>query len=91
MCDEASDVFSEFNQYPVGVDDNDLNTLDKFVVMMHDRSVKADGVNDIRLDMFAQKQRPHEAVSPTRATLLQLVKCDDYQAVNDKPTSNTEP
>eukprot|EP00745_Piridium_sociabile_P026562 TRINITY_DN4240_c0_g2_i9.p1 TRINITY_DN4240_c0_g2~~TRINITY_DN4240_c0_g2_i9.p1 ORF type:complete len:1084 (-),score=281.98 TRINITY_DN4240_c0_g2_i9:490-3741(-) len=80
VCDEASDVFSKLSQYPPAVDDNDLETLEKFVVMMYDRSNTAEGVDDARLEMFARKQRPYESIPPTRAALLQHVKRAAYQA-----------
>ena len=80
VCDEASDVFSKLSQYPPAVDDEDLETLENFVVMMYDRSSTAEGVDDARLDMFARKQRPYEAIPPTRDALLQHVKRAAYQA-----------
>ena len=43
-----------------------MQTLEKFVVMMYDRSSTFENVNDARLDMFAQNQRPYEAIPPTR-------------------------
>ena len=79
VSDEASDVFSKFSQYPPAVDDDDLKTLKKFVVMMYDRSSTADGVDDARMDMYARKQIPYEAIPPTRAALLQHVKRASYQ------------
>ena len=38
VCDEASSVFTKLSHYPPVVDDEDLKTLEKFVVMMYDRS-----------------------------------------------------
>ncbi|KAJ8402462.1 hypothetical protein AAFF_G00369510 [Aldrovandia affinis] len=80
VCDEASGVFSKLSQYPPVVDDEDLKTLEKFVVMMYDRSSTAEGVDNARLDMFARKQRPYEAIPPTRSALKQHVKRAAYQA-----------
>jgi len=47
---------------------------------MYDRSSTAEGVDDARLDMFARKQRPYEAIPPTRGALLQHTKHAAYQA-----------
>ena len=80
VCDEASGGLSKLSQYPPVVDDEDLKTLEKFVVMMYDRSSTTEGVDDVRLDMFARKQRPYEAIPPTRSVLKQHVKCAAYQA-----------
>ena len=62
VCDEASDVFSKLNQYPPAVDDEDLETLENFVVMMYDRSSTAEGVDDARLDML-EAVRSHSSYS----------------------------
>lgn len=80
VCPEATEVFTKLSQYPPTVGDDDLETLEKFVVTMYDRSSTAAGVDDARLDMFARKQRPYEAIPPTRAALLQHVKRAAYQA-----------
>ncbi len=44
------------------------------------KSSTATGVNNARLDMFARKQRPYQAIPPTRSALLQHVKSAAYQA-----------
>ena len=80
VCDEASGVFCKLSKYPPVVDDEDLETLEKFVVMMYDRSSTAEGVDAARLDMFARKQRPYEAIPPTQGALKQHVKRAAYQA-----------
>jgi len=77
---EVSDVFAKLSKYPLTVDDEDLQILEKFVVIMYDRSNTAKGVDDARLDMFARKQRPYEAIPPTRGALLQHTKLAAYQA-----------
>ncbi|KAJ8353186.1 hypothetical protein SKAU_G00207530 [Synaphobranchus kaupii] len=57
-----------------------MKILENFVVMMYDRSSTADGVDNARLDMFARKQRPYEAIPPTQAALLQHVRRATYQS-----------
>ena len=80
VCAEASDVFASLSQYPPTVNDNEVDVLKTFVVMMCDRSNTPTGVNNARLDMFARKQRPYEAVPLTRSALLQHVMRAVYQA-----------
>ena len=81
MCAEASGVSARLSQYPPTVNDNEMDILEeKFVVIMYDRSSTATGVNNARLDMFARKQRPYQAIPPTRSALLQQVKRAAYQA-----------
>ena len=77
---EASPTFAKLSQYPPTLDDGDLEILEEFVVLMYDRSSTAAGVDEARLDMFARKQRPYEAIPPTKAALLQHTKRAAYQA-----------
>ena len=91
MCAEASDAFARLSQYPPTVNDNEIDFLEKFVVILCDRSSTATGVNNARLDMFARKQRPYQAIPPTRSALLQHVKRAAYQAGCVWSQSNTEP
>ena len=65
---QTQDVGAEadvFNPQVVNVNDNEVYILDKCVVMMY-KSSTATGVNNARLDMFARKQRPYQAIPPTR-------------------------
>ena len=80
MCDVASDVFARLSQYPPTVNDNEMDILEKFVVIMYDRSSTATCVNNAMLDMFGWKQRPYQAIPPTRSALLQYVNHAAYQA-----------
>ena len=82
MCAEASDVFARLSQYPqvATVNGNEVDILEKFVVMMYDRSSTATRVNNAMLDMFARKQRPCQAIPPTQSALLQHVKRAAYQS-----------
>ena len=80
VCPEASDVFAKLSHYPPMVEDDDLEILEKFVVTMYDRSSTAAGVDAARLELFARKQRPYEAIPPTQAALLQHAKRAAYQA-----------
>ena len=76
----VSDVFARLSQYPPTVNDNEMDIMEKFVVIMYDMSSTATGVNNARLDMFALKQRPYQAIPPTRSALRQHVKLAAYQA-----------
>ena len=80
ICPEASPVFSKLSQYPLTVEDGDLEMLEKCVILMYDRSSTAATVGEARLDMFDRKQRPYESIPPTRAALLQHTRRAAYQA-----------
>ena len=64
----------------VNVNDNEVDILEKFVVIMYDKSSTATCANIARLDMFARKQRPSQAIPPTRSASLQHVKRAAYHA-----------
>jgi len=59
ICDEVSETFTNLSQHPTSVSDLDLQRLERFVVLMYDRSSAATGVDEARLDLFARKQRPY--------------------------------
>ena len=62
------------------MDDEDIQVLERFVVLMHDRSSATTSVNEARLDLFARKQRAYESIPPTQAALKEHVKRAAYQA-----------
>ena len=74
VCDEVLDVFIQLSKDPLFLDDKALETLEKFVVIMYDRSSSTRGVNDSWLELFARKQRPFDSMPPTQAALLQHAK-----------------
>ena len=80
VCPETSDVFTKLSCYPTEVEDDDTEMLEKFVVMMYDRSSSTEAVDDARLELFARKQRSYEAIPPTRAALVQHIRRAAYQA-----------
>ena len=63
-----------FQYYPLIVDYGDTQTLEKFVVMMYNLSSTAEGIDDVRLDMFAHNQRSYEVIPLTMEALKQQMK-----------------
>ena len=59
VFDEVTETFSKLSQFPTEVTYTDLNTLERFIVLMYDRSSAATGVDEARLHMCARKQRPY--------------------------------
>ena len=80
VCEEVSGTFTKLSHWPTTVDDDDLQMLERFVVIMYDRSSAATSVNDARLHLFARKQRPYDAIPPTSAALKEHIKRAAYQA-----------
>ena len=80
VFDEVTATFSNLSQFPTEVTDTDLKTLERFVVLMYDRSSAATGVDQARLHMSARKQRPYDSITPTQAALREHAKRAAYQA-----------
>ena len=74
----SCDVFDRRSQYPPTVNDNEMDILEKSLVMMDDKSSTATRVY-ARLDMFAGNQRSSQAIPPTISALLQHVNRAAYQ------------
>lgn len=77
---EATAVFSKLSHLPPTIEEDEMRILERFVILMYDRSSTVDSVDDARLDLFARKLRPYEAIPPTRAALIQHTKRAAYQA-----------
>ena len=70
VCD-VSGVVTQLSKYPLILDDEALESFEKFVVIMYDRSSFATEVNDAQLELFARKQRSFDSIPPTQVALLQ--------------------
>ena len=77
---EASPVSKKLGMHPSVIGDEEQKILEKFVITMYDRSSEATDIDDVRLDMFARKQRSYEMIPPTQAALVQHTKRAAYQA-----------
>ena len=82
VFDEVTETFSKLSHFPTEVTDTDLKTLERFFVLMYDRSSAATGVDEARLHMFARKQRPYDSIPPTQAALREHAKRPAYQAAH---------
>ena len=77
---EASEVFQNLSQSQPIMTDSDLKILERFVVIMYDKSCSAESVDDARMELFARKQRAYQSIPPTKAALIQHIKRASYQA-----------
>ena len=57
-----------------------MAALERFVVLLYDRTSDIQQVNDARKQLFTQKSRSLENIPPTCATLKEHVKRASYQA-----------
>ena len=78
VFEEVTETFSNRIQFPTEVTDTDLRTLDRFVVLVYDRSRAATCVDEARLHMFARKQRSYDSIPPTQAYLREHAKRAAY-------------
>ena len=60
--------------------DAKFDTLERFVVLMYDKTSTSASVNETRLHLFARKGRDVNNIPPTRGALIQHVRRAVYQA-----------
>jgi len=72
VCKEVTTIFTKLSQCVTALDDADLQSLEQFVVVMYDRFSADTSVNYARLNLFAHKQRPYDAIPPQFALKLHL-------------------
>ena len=77
---EVSGAFNELLCMPSEVSEGSMFLLERFVVLMYDRTSESMEVNDARKQLFTQKSRSLEIIPPTQAALKQHIKCTCYQA-----------
>lgn len=65
---------------PTEIEASDLQVLERFVVLMYDRSSRTSSVDEARLDLFAKKQKPFDLLPPTQSSLKEHAKRAAYQA-----------
>ena len=64
---------------PREVSEPSMLLLERFVVLVYNRTSDIVEVNEARKQLFTQKSRPLENIPPTRAALEQHVKCTAYK------------
>jgi len=69
-CKGVLTTITKLSQCVTALDDADLQSLEQFVVVMYERSSADISVNDARLNFFAHKQRPYDAIPPQFALKL---------------------
>ena len=66
---EATVVFANLSTYPPVIRDEEKKVLERFVILMYDKSSIANDIDSVRLDLFARKQRAYDAIPTTSAAL----------------------
>ena len=76
---EVTSAFHLLSDRPESVTDECMDILERFIVLLYDRTCPKMKVNEARKILFTQKGRSHELIPPTRAALVQHVKRAVYQ------------
>ena len=76
----VTDAFLELMSTPGSIHDHNFALIERFVVLMYDRTSGLHEVNQARQELFCQRSRKLEGNPPTRAALEQHVKRACYQA-----------
>ena len=77
---EITPVFIALSSAPHEIRDDWLPLIERFVVLLYDRTSRATTVNQARKEMFARKGRKFNAIPPTRDAVVQHVKRTAFQA-----------
>ena len=77
---EVTSTFLSLGNTPPVVDNTCMATLERFVVLLYDRTSAQTAVNDARKQLFVRKDRQFDAIPPTRAALLEHCKRAVLQA-----------
>ena len=77
---EVTDAFIELESMPSEVSEESMSLLERFVVLMYDRTSDIMEVNEARKQLFAHKGRTLENIPRTQAALKQHIKRACYQA-----------
>jgi hypothetical protein len=77
---EVNVAFNELLRMPREVSEESMLLLERFVVLLYDRTSECTEVNDARKHLFAHKSRSLENIPPTQAALRQHIKRTCIQA-----------
>ena len=74
MDDDVTKAFLECSTTPDNVSEESMEKIERFVVLLYDRTSTKLRVNEARKQLFAQKGRSLDAIPPTQAALKQHIK-----------------
>ena len=77
---EVTSVFERLSHNPEKITEEDFATLERFTVLLYDRSSTITDVNESRQWLFTKKSRSIEMVPPTKDALFFHMLRAAYQA-----------
>ena len=76
---ELTPVLRVLEASPKEITDDCMAVLERFVVLLYDRTSSLVKVNEVRQELFSKKSRNLDSIPPTRASLEQHVKSAVFQ------------
>jgi len=76
---DVTEVFEELQMMQTEISELNMKTLERFVVLLYDRTSDIMSVNDSRKYLFTFKSRSLEDLPPTQEALRQHIKRATYQ------------
>ena len=80
VFDKVTATFTKLSSTPESFCCEDLQILEEYVVLLHDRSSSCTGVSEACLDLFTRKQCAYDSIPPTSGALKEHVKRAAFQA-----------
>ena len=77
--EEVTATFLALSTGPSDISEAHVSVLERFTILLYDRTSSKDDINEARQQLFAKKGRTMDAIPPTKATLLQHIKRAAYQ------------
>ena len=79
LTEELTPVLLLVASDPTNISDGVVATIERFTILLYDRTSHSKNIDETRLDMFTRKGRAMNAIPPTKAALLQHIKRAVYQ------------
>ena len=76
---ELTDALSEVSHENTVITEACMNSIERFVILLYDRTSAGNDINIVRKKLFAKKGRPPESIPPTQHALVQHVRRAVYQ------------
>jgi hypothetical protein len=80
--DNATDALVTILAAPQSIGDASMSVIERYVVLLYDRTSNEDDVNSARKHLFTQKNRAIDAIPPSQAALLQHTRRAVYQGAH---------
>jgi len=85
---DITHTFPELCQVAASVSEEQISQLERFVILLYDKTSECTHVNEARKVLFA-KGRQIAHIAPTKAALKEHVKCTIYQARHMGPNTDS--